>query len=360
MSLVQVTPGQEYIVLEVDDVDVSTRMARCFDKTKAPLIASFRESPGGLLRIPANGERWTAKRLGWVWHLEAKLDSLVDHAFAQDNMTPGDARLQSDGALFIQMTSATMNGRGIGPDIRDTFYNDTGFDSVYLTSEAVSLMSTHPSLNGITLDSNLWTLGEDNRTISFHNTMGAGYMVVMYQSWSYAMDDATTVAGRAVISALESLVGVFQFIPVSGLSSAPQFGSFSVFKGNINVPVAGKTTGAQFGAIGINVTTRVSVTGKTSVGAFGTIAKVNHGIYVAGKTSAAAFGSVYNATGGINVPIAGKTSAAQFGAVIGKGNSFIAVTGKTTSAAFGAITTTQPDAMGAVFGGIIYGRDPLA
>lgn len=244
------TPGQEYVVLEIDEVDVSTRQAHCFDKTKAPLIASFRESPGGLLRIPANGERWTAKRQGWIWHLEAKMDSLEDHAFAQDNMTPGDARLQSDGALFIQMTSATMNGRGIGPDIKDVFYDDVGFSSVYLTSEAVSLMSTHPKLNGVDLDPMLWDLGADNRTITFHNIMGAGYLVVSYQSWAAAMDDNATVTGRGMISADEVYIPQHQILGVAGNnSSAAAFGTVVIVSGNANRTVSGKTSAAQFGTV---------------------------------------------------------------------------------------------------------------
>jgi len=247
--MITTTPGQDYIVLEILDVDIPTRQAHCFDKTKASLVASFIESPGGLLRIPSQGERWTAKRQGWIWHLEAKLDKLEDHAFAQDSMAPGDLRLQSSGNMFVQGTRVEMNGRGIGPDIKDTFYNDTSFTSVILTSEAVSAMSTHPALNGIDLDPNLWYLEADNRTISFHNTMGPGFLVVSYQSWATAMDDIATVTGRGVISGVEEFVPALQVIAVSGNTSAAQFGTVTYLGGPSSVSVPGKTSAAQFGTI---------------------------------------------------------------------------------------------------------------
>ena len=198
-----VTPGQEYIVLEIDDVDIATRMAHCFDKMKAPLIASFRESPGGLLRVPAKGERWTAKRQGWVWHLEAKMDTLIDHEFVVDSMNPGDTRVQADGTFHIQMERTEMNGRGIAPTVKDTFYSASGFTSFVLASQPVGPLCIHPVLNGMTLAPELWFVDYDNdpsgRTSRFYSTMGAGDLIVTYQAWVYANDDAAVVTGRGVI-----------------------------------------------------------------------------------------------------------------------------------------------------------------
>jgi len=197
------TPGQDYIVLEIDDIDISTRMTHCFDKTKAPFIASFRESPGGLLRVPNKGERWTAKRQGWVWHLEAKLDDLVQHEFVMDNMAPGDTRVQSDGTFHIQMERTEMNGRGIAPTVKDTFYNGTGFTTFTLASEPVGPLCVHPVLNGMTVSPELWftdyNADPTGRVINFYSTMGAGSLVVTYQAWIYANDDAAVVVGRGII-----------------------------------------------------------------------------------------------------------------------------------------------------------------
>lgn len=198
-----VTPGQEYVILLIEDVDIATRQAHCLDKTNSPLVASFREAPGGIMHIPAYGERWTAKRQGWVWHLESKLDSVTDHDFVVNSMSAGDTRVQADGTFHIQMERTEMNGRGIAPTVKDVFYSGTGFTDFLLASIPVGPLCIHPVLNGITLATDLWFVDYDTdstgRYSRFYNTMGAGTLVVTYQAWAFANDDAGIVIGRGVI-----------------------------------------------------------------------------------------------------------------------------------------------------------------
>ncbi len=95
------TAQQEMIVVEIDQVDLTTRVAHVFDKTRAPIQVSFRQAPGGIFHVPFKGEMWTAKRVGVQWYLDAKLDALTDHRWAVEHMQPGDTRIDAEGALHI-------------------------------------------------------------------------------------------------------------------------------------------------------------------------------------------------------------------------------------------------------------------
>lgn len=200
MALSNRAAQQEYIVVKIEQVDLANRIAHVRDKTNSPLLVSFREAPGGILHVPAQDQKWTAKRLGATWHLEAKLDSLSDARWAADNMQSGDTRITSDGTVHVLTEGMEINQRAFGATVRDFFYSaSAGFTSVTLSGTPVSADTVQVHLNGQFVPHTVWTLS--GRTITFNTTMAAGNLTVHYQTMLTYMDDAGTVIGRTVIPA---------------------------------------------------------------------------------------------------------------------------------------------------------------
>jgi len=204
------TPAAETIIVQIDDIDMANRLVHAFDKTNVRITASYRNQPGGLMLIPSRGERWTAHRSGWIWYLDKRIDSADEAAHAVANLSPGDARLSASGIIDTTMRGFYMNNRGIGPTVKDNFYQDTGFTSVVLSSAPVSFESLHPTLNGMAISNDLYTYDFDTRTVTFNSTMGAGALLVTYQTWVYANDDAARLgpSARIEVRVLRFVFGV--------------------------------------------------------------------------------------------------------------------------------------------------------
>lgn len=193
---------QELIVVKIDQVDLANRQAHVTDKTDSPFIVSFRSTPGGIFHVPAQGEKWTAKRLGATWHLDQRLDSLDEHTWAVANMGAGDTRISSAGTLHLRTDVVEINDRSFGATVTDYFYSASlGFTSVTLGGTPVSAETVQVFLNGVLVPLRIWTLS--GRTLTFSTTMGAGDLTIYYQTMLHQMDDAATVVGRAIISAAE-------------------------------------------------------------------------------------------------------------------------------------------------------------
>lgn len=189
------------IGVTIDDVDLPNRIAHARDKTNVVIQVSFRDSPGGILHIPKQGERWVITRLGHgPWYLDTKLDSQDEHSHVKESMNPGDTRLSAD-SMHILNNSAYMNNRGLGTTVKDNFYSSSPWTAATLSSDPATQESIHPMLNGILITPDLYKVV--GRSITFNHTMAIGSLVITYQVWQSAMDDAATVVGKAVISAAE-------------------------------------------------------------------------------------------------------------------------------------------------------------
>lgn len=181
--------GQTNIIVKIDQVDLDHRIAHAFDKTGAPIQVSWRQSAGGVTRIPNQGEKWTAQKVGFTWYLEDKLDSLDEHSYVQSSMQPGDTRLSADGTIHIKADAAHINGRGIAPVVHDTFNETSSFTSIVLASEVSTPESIMIFVNGLLVSPVHWLIDNDNRTITFATAQAAGEVVVYYQTWAEALDD---------------------------------------------------------------------------------------------------------------------------------------------------------------------------
>lgn len=94
--------ASNYIIVTVDEVDISNRIVHCKDRTQSNIQCSFRDAPGGIFYIPNQGERWLARKIGNIFYLANKLDTTDDQTFMKANMLPGDARI-SAGQLFMNI-----------------------------------------------------------------------------------------------------------------------------------------------------------------------------------------------------------------------------------------------------------------
>lgn len=192
--------GLEFIRIKVSQVDMSLRTVHALDKTGSPIVVNWKAYAGGILHVPNVGETWTAKKLGHQWHLDQLLDTLPQQNAVVAELQPGDTRISTPGQLQLILETATMNGRGIAPTVRDQYWRpNEQYTAVTLSSQPATVDSIMPFLNGLSVAPNLW--GWDGELeLTFIHLMAAGELVVWYQSWVPANADDDIVIGRAVIS----------------------------------------------------------------------------------------------------------------------------------------------------------------
>jgi hypothetical protein len=167
------------IVVTIDEVDLTRRFVWGYDKTKTRIQCSMRESPGGILRIPNQGELWTACRRGYVWYIDRKLDSSDEQAAVVSDMSPGDVRISgSDTNSTIDIQgNVLINGSPPSPALKvNTFESVSAFTTVTLDADPGSSVLVY--LNALLVNSNLWTI--NGRVITFINPMGSGELVVYF------------------------------------------------------------------------------------------------------------------------------------------------------------------------------------
>lgn len=183
-SAFSTAPNQpyEYLTVRIDDVDQSQRVVHARDRTGAMYTVSYRDSTGGITLIPSNGEIWIAIRKGYTWFLDSRMDSADEDAVLA-TYQPGDLRVQADGAIRMLGTSLTFNGHPVGgAGVTDQFEHPaTGYTSVTLSQKPLEADKIAVYLNGLLLNSSLWTW-DGNVTINFGSAMGeAGYLSVVYE-----------------------------------------------------------------------------------------------------------------------------------------------------------------------------------
>jgi hypothetical protein len=102
------TPASHnYIAVLIDEVDPSTRTVWAYDKTGQRIMAAWRETTGGVVRIPAQGENWTIERKGFQWHLDKKFSTADEHAIITTEMNPGDVHISGTN----QNSTVNMQGQ---------------------------------------------------------------------------------------------------------------------------------------------------------------------------------------------------------------------------------------------------------
>lgn len=196
-------PGGVQIVVRIENVDMVNRSVHCFEKTKGKIDVSFRDIPGGgLLRIPTQGERWTAIRFGHIWRLTGRLSSHEEQLEISALLQPGDSQLSTPGTLYLDVLGLVFNGRHIGTVVHDTYNQPGPFTIVTLSQTPAEIGTVMPYLNGLLCQQELWSL--HGRTLTFGAPMGFGNLVVYYQSVGRAYDDSTVVSGRGRASGAES------------------------------------------------------------------------------------------------------------------------------------------------------------
>lgn len=100
-------PTTDRILLRVDEVDMKNRLVHAADRTGANIQASFGDL-GGVTSIPMSGDKWTARREGYIWHLENRLDAVEEQEFIS-TLSPGDAVISTPGTLYLKGGSVTLN-----------------------------------------------------------------------------------------------------------------------------------------------------------------------------------------------------------------------------------------------------------
>lgn len=99
------------IVIRIDEVDISARSVHGYDKSNVLVVATWRETPNGLIHVPAQNERWIAQREGMgQWRLVGRLDSADDQSWIEANLGPGDIYIKAPNVWF----SGTVHGAGGG------------------------------------------------------------------------------------------------------------------------------------------------------------------------------------------------------------------------------------------------------
>lgn len=101
-------PPQERILITINEVDVKNRAVHAKDKMNADLQVSWRDTGSTVTVVPAAGERWTARREGYIWYLENRLDDEEAQAFVE-TLAPGDQVLASTGSLFLRAPAIFAN-----------------------------------------------------------------------------------------------------------------------------------------------------------------------------------------------------------------------------------------------------------
>lgn len=196
-----ITPPQMQITVTIDEVDISTRTVHAHDKTNAPIQASFRTAPGAAMRIPAQGDLWTAQRIGFQWYLGERIDTVAEHAYANDSMGSGDTRLASDGTLHVLSDSIIFNGQPIGATTYEVFTADGISNTYNLEIAPVSAHSVQAFVNGLLVDPRGITV--TGSTLTFLIPPPAGFFVVYYERWGYVYSDAAVVSGKGAVSSVE-------------------------------------------------------------------------------------------------------------------------------------------------------------
>ncbi len=203
MAKSTLVPDTEYMLVQIEEVDVPNRIAHVRDKTGILIQVGFNYQYGGLTFIPAMGEVWRACRYGFKWYLEDRVDSEEDFNQAS-TMQPGDARISANG-LGIRATNTYLNFRPLGATVVDVFHlaPPTGHLAVTLTHSAVSSEVVHPTLNGLIVPPAVWNYNSENRTVSFLHEMGYGYLQVTYETWMNYSDDAAVISSKGYVTADE-------------------------------------------------------------------------------------------------------------------------------------------------------------
>lgn len=109
MALPVPTPAQERILVKISEIEIANRTAHVTDKMNATLLASWRDTGSAITVIPSAGEVWTARREGYIWYLENRLDSTEDQAFIE-GLVAGDAVLSAKATLYLQGEQILLNG----------------------------------------------------------------------------------------------------------------------------------------------------------------------------------------------------------------------------------------------------------
>ena len=94
-------PPNERILVTINEVDVANRVVHARDKMDADLQISWRDTGGSMTAVPTAGERWTARREGYIWYLENRLATQDEHEQIAE-LSPGDLALQTTGDLYLQ------------------------------------------------------------------------------------------------------------------------------------------------------------------------------------------------------------------------------------------------------------------
>jgi len=184
MSSFSNSPAQnfEYLAITIEDVDMENRLVHATDRTDSIIQISYRDHPGGVAVVPAQGQRWIAVRLGHTWFLDKQMDSEEE----QDVMAgyqPGDMRISTPGIIRIYGDELTFNDGPVGgaPTTEEFERPADGFDTQLLAGTPAQPEGMQVYLNGLQLPDESWEFDEGTNTITFSPEVGeAGYLRVVY------------------------------------------------------------------------------------------------------------------------------------------------------------------------------------
>lgn len=135
------TKQVQRITLRIDEVDISSRSVHGYDKSNVLVVATWRETPNGIIRVPAQNERWIAQREGMgQWRLVGRLDSADDQSWIEANLGPGDVLFKAPNLWF----TGTVHGisAAVGSNLYAINQTAHGFvigNVLYYTGSAYAL-----------------------------------------------------------------------------------------------------------------------------------------------------------------------------------------------------------------------------
>lgn len=99
MGLRQLERQQDWRVVKIKEVNPTTSHIHADDQYGTRLLLDLTNKPA-FFQMPVPGEIWSVRRRGSDWLLETKLDS-PDVSTPVSSMNPGDARIETPGAIYI-------------------------------------------------------------------------------------------------------------------------------------------------------------------------------------------------------------------------------------------------------------------
>lgn len=171
------TKQVQRITLRIDEVDISSRSVHGYDKSNVLVVATWRETPNGVINVPAQNERWIAQREGMgQWRLVGRLDTADDQTWIEGNLAPGDMLLKANNIWFTGTLHGVGGGSGTVTSVTagdaSIVVGGTASAPTIETADLSTISTLHSTVGDVSMNSHKITnltpgvLGTDAATVS--------------------------------------------------------------------------------------------------------------------------------------------------------------------------------------------------